>query len=123
MRRRDFIKGITVSTAWPLTGRAQTRERAPLIGILMPFASEDPQYRARIGAFVQRLQEQGYINGRNVRLEFRASAGSADEIRRYATELVALAPDVILATGVSTVLPLQQATHSIPIVFTVVPDP
>jgi putative ABC transport system substrate-binding protein len=123
MRRRDFIKGITVSTAWPLTGRAQTRERAPMIGILMPFAADDPQYRARIGAFVQRLQEQGYINGRNVLLEFRASAGSADEIRRYATELVALAPNVILATGVSTVLPLQQATHSIPIVFTVVPDP
>jgi putative ABC transport system substrate-binding protein len=124
MKRRDFITLLGGAMGvWPLAGRAQTNEPMPRIGILMPFGTEDPQYRARIGAFVQGLQEQGYSNGRNVRLEFRASAGNADEIRRYASELVALAPKVILGTGVSTVLPLQQATQSIPIVFTVVPDP
>jgi putative tryptophan/tyrosine transport system substrate-binding protein len=89
----------------------------------MPFAAADPQYQARVGAFLQGLQKLDRIDGRNVRIEYRASAGNPDEIRKYATELVALAPDVILATGVSTVVPLQQATSDVPIVFAVVPDP
>ncbi len=89
----------------------------------MPFTGDDPAYKARIGAFLEGLQKLGRIDGRNVQIEYRASAGNSDEIRKYATELVARAPDVILATGVSTVVPLQQATRDIPIVFAVVPDP
>ena len=89
----------------------------------MPFASSDQQYKARVGAFIQALQTLGRIEGRNVQIEYRASAGEPDELRRYATELVELSPTVILATGVSTVMPLQQATRTIPIVFVVVPDP
>ena len=99
-------------------------ERVRLIGVLLPFAATDPQIQAWIGAFLQGLALAGWTIGRNMRIEYRASTGNnADEIRKYATELVTLAPDVILATGVSTVGPLQQATHTIPIVFAVVPDP
>src|SRR3954449_4828672 len=110
MRRRDFIKAIAGSAlAWPLTARAQQGARMRRIGVLMPFAADNPQYQARTGAFAQGLMQLGWIDGRNVRIEYRASTGNAEEIRKYATELVALAPDVILATGVSTVGPLQQA--------------
>jgi putative ABC transport system substrate-binding protein len=124
MRRRNFIKGIAGSAAArPFAARAQQPERMQRIGVLMPFATSDPQYEARLGAFQQGLQKLGRIDGRDVRIEYRASAGNPDEIRKYATELVSLAPNVIVATGVSTVVPLQQATRSVPIVFVVVPDP
>jgi hypothetical protein len=87
------------------------------IGVLMPFAVASTQYQARISAFLHGLRELGWIDGRNIQIEYRASTGSADEMRRYAAELVALAPDTILATGVSTVGPLQQVTSAVPIVF------
>jgi putative ABC transport system substrate-binding protein len=123
IRRRELITALAgVAAAWPNAGRAQQGERMPLIGVLMPFTTGSLQYQARVGAFLQGLQKLGLVDGRNVRIEYRASAGSPAEIQKYATELVALAPAVILATGVSTVVPLQQTTRDVPIVFAVVPD-
>jgi putative tryptophan/tyrosine transport system substrate-binding protein len=124
MRRREFITllGGAAST-WPLGARAQQPERMPRVGVLMPFAIDNSQYQARVGAFLQGFQKLGRADGRNVQIEYRASSGNPDELRRYAEELVSHAPDVVLATGVSTVVPLQQATKKIPIVFAVVPDP
>jgi putative tryptophan/tyrosine transport system substrate-binding protein len=123
MRRREFVSLLGGAAAWPVAARAQQGGRARRIGVLMPFAAGSPQYQARVTAFLRGLQELGLVDGRNLRIEYRASAGDTDEIRRYAAELVALAPDVILGTGVSTVGPLQQATRTVPIVFAVVPDP
>jgi putative ABC transport system substrate-binding protein len=93
------------------------------IGVLMTLAADDLQGQARLVAFVQGLQESGWTDGRNVRIDIRWGAGSAERMRGYAAELVALAPDVILATGSVTVGPLLQATRAVPIVFVVVPDP
>jgi putative tryptophan/tyrosine transport system substrate-binding protein len=111
MRRREFISllGGTV-VSWPLGARAQQQERVRRIGVLMPFAVASAQYQARISAFLHGLRELGWIDGRNIQIEYRASTGSPEEIRKHATELVGLGPDVILATGVSTVGPLQQVT-------------
>ncbi len=93
------------------------------IGVLMIAAADDPEAQARIAAFVQGLQQLGWTDGRNVRIDTRWAAGNADDIRKYAAELVALAPDVILAAGSATVGPLLQATRTVPIVFAIVPDP
>ena len=87
------------------------------IGVLMNLAADDPEAQARLAAFQQGLQQLGWTDGRNVRIDIRWAAGDADDIRKYAAELVALAPDVILATGGSTVAPLLQATRTVPIVF------
>jgi putative tryptophan/tyrosine transport system substrate-binding protein len=124
MTRRKLIALVgSTAVSWPLGARAQQPERMRRIGVLLPFAIGSPQYQARVGAFLQRFTELGWTDGRNVQIEYRASTGNPDEIRKYATELVALAPDAILATGVSTVGPLQQVTSVVPIVFAVVPDP
>jgi putative ABC transport system substrate-binding protein len=124
MRRREFLTLLGgASAAWPLAAHGEQGKHMQLIGILMPFGATEPQYQARISAFLQGLQKLGRVDGGTVRIEYRASAGNADEIRKFATELVALGPEVILATGVSTVVPLQQATSTVPIVFAVVPDP
>jgi putative ABC transport system substrate-binding protein len=124
MRRREFISLFgSAAAAWPLAARAQQPERMRRIGVLMGLAADDPEGQARFTAFVQGLQELGWSDGRNVRIETRWGAGDADRIRRYAAELVALAPDVILASGGSVVGPLRQATRSVPIVFTQTPDP
>ena len=93
------------------------------IGVLMPAAADDPESLARVGAFLQGLQELGWTDGRNVRIEYRWGSGNAERIRKSAAELVASDPDVILATGTSAMGPLQQATHTIPIVFVNVSDP
>ena len=93
------------------------------IGVLMTCAADDPEAQARIAAFLQGLQQLGWTVGRNVRIDYRWGAGDADRIRRHAAELVALAPDVILATGTATVAPLLQATRTVPIVFASVLDP
>jgi putative ABC transport system substrate-binding protein len=122
-KRRTFIALLGGAAAWPLAAHAQQPERMRRIGVLMPFAAADPQYQARIGAFQRGLHQLGWDDSRNLRIDYRASAGNTEDIRKYAAELVALAPEVILATGVSTVGPLQQATRSVPIVFAVVPDP
>src|SRR5260370_35509345 len=93
------------------------------VAVLIPGASDDPVSQARLAAFLQGLQQLGWIDGRNVRIDTRWGAGDADRTRRYAAELVALAPDVILATGSPTVVALQQATRSAAIVFGDVGDP
>jgi putative tryptophan/tyrosine transport system substrate-binding protein len=120
MRRREFIAGVA---AWPLAARAQQGERVRRIGVLMNLAADDPETVRRMAAFVQGLQELGWTDGRNVRIEYRYGVGDADRYRRYAAELVALAPDVILAAGGTVVGALQQATRAVPIVFVLVGDP
>jgi putative ABC transport system substrate-binding protein len=123
MRRREFITLLGgAAVAWPLAARAQQGDQMRRIGVLSALA-DDAVAQARNAAFLQGLQQLGWTVGRNVRIDYRWSAGNADDTRRYATELVALAPDVILATGVSAVGPLQQVTRAVPIVFAAVPDP
>jgi putative tryptophan/tyrosine transport system substrate-binding protein len=123
MRRREFIALIGGAAAWPLAARAQQGERVRRIGVLMNLAADDPEALARLAAFHQGLQEAGWVVGRNLRIEYRWGAGDADRFRRYAAELVALVPDVVLATSGTTVPWLLQATRSVPIVFTQTPDP
>ena len=124
MRRREFITLLGgVAAAWPLVARAQQPERMRRIGVIIPAAVDDPEYRARVAGFLQRLEALGWTDGRNVRIEYRWSSGKPEESRRYAAELVAFAPDVILANGSQTLGPLQQATGTIPIVFVGVVDP
>jgi len=124
MRRRDFLEVIIGSTAaWPLAARAQQGERVRRIGVLTPLAADDPESMARIGAFLQGLGELGWAVGRNLRIDYRWSAGDPDRTRKDAMELVALAPDVILSTGTPVTAALQGASLSVPIVFAQVPDP
>ena len=124
MRRREFITLFSgAAAAWPLAARAQQPERMRRIGVLITTAADDPEGQARLAAFVQGLQQLGWIDGSNVRIETRWPAGNADDTRRFAAELLALAPDVILAPGSATVGPLLQATRAVPIVFVHVPDP
>ena len=124
MRRRDFIKAtLSAVTAWPLAGRAQQRDRMRRIGVLMALAADDPAGQARFIAFVQALQELGWTDGRNVRIDTRWAAGDAERFRRYAAELVALAPDVILASGGTGVGALLRVSRTVPIVFTQTQDP
>jgi putative tryptophan/tyrosine transport system substrate-binding protein len=123
MKRREFITLLGgVAAAWPIAARAQQGERVRRIGVLHTIAANDADGQARNTAFLQGLQQLGWTDGRNVRIETRWSA-DADRIRSYVAELVAVAPDVILASGSATVGPLLQATRSVPIVFTNVPDP
>ena len=123
MRRREFITLLGGAAAWPLAARAQQGERVRRIGVLNPAAADDAVLQARIGAFQQELALLGWSIGRNVRIDIRWATTNAAEIRRQAAELVALAPDVILAAGDSTVPPLLQATRTVPIVFPVATDP
>jgi putative ABC transport system substrate-binding protein len=123
--RRKFLATLLggSAVAWPLAARAQQPERMRRIGVLMNVGESDPQGRARLGAFVQRLVELGWSDGRNARLDIRWGAGDAERFRQYAGELVALAPDVILANASVTVAALQQVTRKVPIVFAGVIDP
>jgi putative tryptophan/tyrosine transport system substrate-binding protein len=99
MRRREFIALLGGTAAsWPLAARAQQTERTRRVGVLIPLAADDPESQRRVTAFVQGLQELGWTDGRNLRIDTRWTAGDADRMRRYAVELVALAPDVILAS-------------------------
>jgi ABC-type uncharacterized transport system substrate-binding protein len=124
VKRREFITLLGgAAVAWPLAARGQQGERIRRIGVLHSLASDDPEGQARLTAFVQGLQELGWTDGRNVRIDYRWAAGDAERARRYAAELVALAPDVILAHGGSIVPSLLQATRTVPIVFTQTPDP
>jgi ABC-type uncharacterized transport system substrate-binding protein len=124
VRRRDFIKVFAgAASAWPLVARAQQGERVRLIGVLISLASDDKEGQARLAAFLQGLQELGWIDGRNVRVDTRWGGGDGERARKYIAELVALTPDVILASGGSLVGPLLQATRTVPIVFTQTPDP
>jgi putative tryptophan/tyrosine transport system substrate-binding protein len=123
MKRREFITLIGGAAAWPLAARAQQGERVRRVGVLTGTVPDDPEGQARIAAFHQGLQQLGWTDGRNVRIDIRWSAGSADRFRTYATELVGLAPDVILASASASVAALQQASRSVPIVFANVIDP
>jgi ABC-type uncharacterized transport system substrate-binding protein len=124
VKRREFITLLSGAVAvWPLAARAQQPERMRRIGVLTGLAANDPEGQARIAAFLQGLEESGWSVGRNVRIDIRWSAGNADDTRKYAAELVALAPDIILASTTPAVAALLQATRTIPIVFTVVADP
>jgi len=124
VRRREFITLLGGAAAWPLAARAQQQgERLRRIGVLMSQAADDPEGQPRLLVLAQGLQESGWIVGRNVRIDARWGAADAELYRRYAAELVALAPEVILVNGPSALAQLQQATRSVPIVFTNVPDP
>jgi putative tryptophan/tyrosine transport system substrate-binding protein len=122
VRRREFISLLGGAAAWPLAARAQQGERMRRIGVLMN-ATEDSDQQANLAAFTQALQQMGWTEGRNVQIETRWAGGSAPEIRRHVGELVALAPDVILATGTAAMGPFLQATRTLPIVFVNVADP
>src|SRR6195256_1119448 len=123
-RRREFIALLGgAAVAWPLAARAQQPEGMRRIGVLLPAAADNTDFQVWIGAFQQGLGLLGWTIGRNVRIDTRWATTNAAEIRRHAAELAALAPDVILAFGGSTVGPLLQATRSVPIVFPVVVDP
>jgi putative ABC transport system substrate-binding protein len=124
MRRREFITLLGgVVAAWPLTTRAQQPERMRCIGVLTPFASDDPTEQRRVLAFAQALAQSGWIEGRNVRIDIYWGAGDPERIRRYAAELVALAPDAILTVSSTATGPLLQATRAVPIVFVQVAEP
>jgi len=124
MKRREFIALLGgAAAAWPLAARAQQRERMRRIGVLMNLTPDDAEGQARLAAFLQGLQEAGWAVGRNVRVDLRWGAGDADNFRKQAAELVALAPDVVLASGIPAATPLLQATRTVPIVFAQVVDP
>jgi ABC-type uncharacterized transport system substrate-binding protein len=125
VRRREFITLIGgAAVARPLAARAQQPERVPRIGVLMASAADDPENQARMAAFLQGLAQLGWTDGRNVRIDTRWATTNADDLRRHAAELAALAPDVLVAaTGTATVAPLLQATRAVPIVFVAVVDP
>jgi len=124
MKRRNFIAFLGGATAWPLAARAQQPERTRRIGVLMASAADDLESQARIAAFLQGLQQLGWTDGSNLRIDTRWATTNPDELRRHAAELVALAPDVLVAaTGTTTVAPLLQATRTMPIVFVQVIDP
>ena len=124
MRRREFITLLSGTTViWPIAVRAQQREQIARIGVLMGAAAEDPEGQARITAFRQGLQKLGLTEGQNVRIDVRWTAGDAALERKFATELVTLTPDVILATASPTVAALQAVTRTVPIVFAGTIDP
>ena len=124
MNRREFIAVLGGAAAWPLAARAQQRERMRRrIGVLMAYSANDPQAQIRNAGFLQGLQQLGWTVGQNVQIDYRWSAGNIDDTRKYAAELVALAPDVIFAPGSASLGPVLQATRSVPIVFAIVIDP
>ena len=124
MRRREFITLLcSAAVAWPIAARGQQPEQMRRIAVLMNRATDDPEDQAYLAAFRQALQQLGWPEGRNVQIDYRWASGDADLVRKYAAELVALAPDVILAAGSPSVAALQRVTRSLPIVFVRVSDP
>jgi putative ABC transport system substrate-binding protein len=123
MRRRAFISLLGGAIALPLAARAQQSEPMRRIGVLMNTSADDPEGRSRISAFSGGLQQLGWIDGRNVRIDTRWPGGDADLVRKYAVELVGLAPDVLLASASPSAVALRQVTSSVPIVFANVIDP
>jgi putative tryptophan/tyrosine transport system substrate-binding protein len=124
MRRREFITLLGgAAVAWPLTAHAQQDDRVRRIGALLPATADDPEFQARMGAFQQELALLGWIIGKNVRIDIRWVTPNPADVRKHAAELVALAPDAILAFGAVTVGPLLQVTRTVPIVFPLAADP
>ena len=124
IRRRDFIAAAgSTAVAWPFAARAQQRERIRRLGVLLPASPDDPDYQTRVSALTQGLAVLGWNIGRNIRIDIRWASGDPEQLRRYAEELVALGPDVLLASSSLAVAALQQATRAVPIVFGAVVDP
>jgi putative ABC transport system substrate-binding protein len=125
MKRREFLGVLGgAAAAWPRAARAQQSDRMRTIGILVASTADEPEHQVRVAAVLQGLEQLGWAEGRNVRIDIRWATADADALRRHAAELAALAPDVILAaTGTSTTAPLLQATRTVPIVFVLVIDP
>src|SRR5215471_11750502 len=124
MKRREFITLLGgAAAAWPLAARAQQRERMRRIGVLLPATADDSRFQTFLGAFLQAEALLGWAIGRNVQIDTRWATANVAEIRRHAAELVALAPDIILAHGDTAVGALLQVTRNVPVVFPVVGDP
>ena len=123
MRRREFLGILGGAAAWPVASKAQQAERVRLVGVLNILGPDDPEAQARRAVFEQTLQQLGWTVGRDLKIEIRQVGSDRDRLRRYAAELVALAPDVIFSLGSLPVASLQQATRTIPIVFMNVTDP
>jgi ABC-type uncharacterized transport system substrate-binding protein len=123
LKRREFVTLLGAAAAWPPAARAQQTERMRRIGVLMNLAADDAEGQARLAAFLQGLQEAGWAVRRNVHIDLRWGAGDADRFRKQAEELVALAPDLILAAGVPAVRAVQQASRTMPVVFVQTTDP
>jgi putative ABC transport system substrate-binding protein len=123
MRRREFITLLGGAAAWPLAARAQQALRMRRIEVFLPFSPGDPVSMSGVTAFAQAMQEHGWTEGRNVQMEYRWGAGDAEQYRKIAAELVALAPDVIVSLGTLAVSALQRATRTVPIVFVEITDP
>ena len=124
MHRRKFIALVgSAAAAWPLTAGAQQSDRVHRLGVLMPFAATDPSLKLELAAFVRQLQELGWVEGRNLRIDYRWAAGDADRMQAFAKELVALQPEVIFCRSTPVTAALLKQTRAIPIVFTLVSDP
>jgi putative tryptophan/tyrosine transport system substrate-binding protein len=123
MRRRNVLGLFGCAAAWPLVARAEQSEGMRRVGILLPSSSDDLQYQDWLVAFEQTLQQSGWTNDQNVRIDVRWTTTNEAKIRQNASDLLALAPDVVLAHGISTVAPLHQLTRTVPIVFVVVAEP
>jgi putative ABC transport system substrate-binding protein len=123
MKRRGFIAALGGAAAWPLVARAQQGERTKRVGVLMNVAADDPLSTLRVSAFAQAMQELGWTIGRNLRIDYRWGQADIDRLRKYAAELVTLAPDVIVSNANPSTTVLQQATRSVPIVFVNQVDP
>jgi putative ABC transport system substrate-binding protein len=123
MRRREFLGVLSGAAAWPLAANAQQSDRVRRVAVLLPAAADDAEFQTFYGGFLQALAQLGWSIGSNVRIDVRWAGGKPNDIRKHAAELAALAPDVILAHGSSTVGPMLQATRTVPIVFPVIADP
>jgi hypothetical protein len=123
MKRREFIVGLCAAAAWPVVARTQQSDRTRRVGVLMAFSENDPEAKAYLSGFTQRISELGWINGRNVRMDVRWAAGSVDQMQTFAKELVDLQPDVILSVSTPVTAAFQRETRTIPIVFAGVADP
>jgi ABC-type uncharacterized transport system substrate-binding protein len=123
VRRREFISLLGGATAWPLAARAQQLERVRQLGVLMPTGERDPETQLRVGALREGLQKLGWVEGGNLRIEYRWGRGSSERTRTYAAELVALKPDVVFGAPTSAALALYRETRTIPVVFAQVADP
>jgi putative ABC transport system substrate-binding protein len=123
MRRREFITLLGGAATWPLTARAQRGERMRRIGVFIPSAADDPIALSRVTALSQGLQQLGWTDGRNARIDFRFGAGNGEQYRKIASELIALGPDVVMGHGTLTTRTLQRATRTVPIVFVMITDP
>jgi putative ABC transport system substrate-binding protein len=123
LKRREFITLLGCAAAWPVAARAQQREQMRRVGVLAQIPENDPEDRKRMAAFLGELQKLGWHDGNNMRIDQRHALGNQENARRYAAELLALGPDVILASGATATGPLLEATRTVPIVFVFVPDP